>query len=228
MLAEKQTPSYLGHRKRLKEKFQTHGFTAFADYEILELALSFAIPRKDTKLLAKQLIKKFGSLKQIVDASVDELSSAGLSQNAAVMLAFLKEFAIFYALSNAKTKKQIDSVQTAVNYLKAAIGGEKIEKVFTICLDSGNRIIEACETEKGTVNKSALIPRKIAETALKYKASAIVLAHNHPGGTLKPSQQDIDSTKMVKEALKAIDVMLVDHIIVTAEGYFSFKEYGLL
>jgi len=223
-----ETPLYFGHRQRLKEKFQTHGFSALADYEILELALTFAIPRKDTKLLAKQLLKKFKSIKQIVDTDINELMTAGeLGLNAAVCLNFLKAFAVYYALSSAKSKQKIDSVESAVNYLKTAIGGEKIEKILSVCLDSGNGILDVCEIEKGTVNRSAVIPRKVAEVALKYQAAAIILAHNHPGGTVKPSQHDIEATKAVNSALKAIDVTLIDHIIVTEGGYFSFRENGL-
>ncbi len=222
-------PHYLGHRKRLKEKFKASGFDSFNDYEILEFALTYALPRKDTKILAKELIKKFGSLKQVFDAEEEKLKSfIGISEHSAVFISFLRKFAVLYSYLDIKESKRLSSPEEVVNYLISALSGEKVEKFYAVLLDAGNKIIDCVEVESGTVNKSAVMPRKIAETALKYKASAAIVAHNHPGGTLKPSQDDINATKVVKAALSAVDVALLDHIIVSNSGYFSFKEYNLL
>jgi len=222
-------PHYFGHRKRIKDKFENFGLTVFGEYEILELALTFSIARKDVKPIAKELVKKFGGLKQVIDAKKEELESVkGISSHTSSFLLFLKQFVSAYLALNVKNGKSISSVSDIVDYLKSALGGEKVEKLYAVFLDSGNKVIDFQEIEKGTVNKSIIIPRKITELALKCSASALILAHNHPGGTLKPSQQDIDSTKSVCNSLKTVDIALLDHIIISGNAYFSFKECGLL
>jgi len=213
----------------MKDKFLASGFDSFADYEILEFALFFAIERIDTKPLAKELIKKFGSAKQVLDADVEDLMRfPGLSRHSAIFLTFLREMAGYYSYLDVKSSQVLGSPETVIDYLITVLSGEKIEKFYVVLLDPGNKVIECKEIESGTVNKSAVIPRKIAEAALSDKASAVIIAHNHPGGTLKPSQNDIDATAAVKEALKTIDVSLLDHIIISGNKYFSFREYNLI
>lgn len=225
----KSKPHYTGHRKRLKEKFSVSGFGSFADYEILEFVLTFALPRRDTKPLAKELIKKFGSLKQVFDANEDELKSvSGISGHSALFISFLRQFAALYSYLDIKSSASLSSPEALVNYLMSVLSGEKIEKFYAVLLNSGNKVIDCVELESGTVNKSVIMPRKVAEQALKFKASAVIVAHNHPGGTLKPSQNDIDATAAVKAALTAVDVSLLDHIIISGNAYFSFREYNLI
>ncbi|MCL2485628.1 MAG: DNA repair protein RadC [Endomicrobia bacterium] len=229
MKNNKTKADYLGHRKRLKERFSEKNLKDFAGYEILEFALTFAIPRKDTKPLAKELIKKFGSLKQVLDASCEELQTVkGISEHTSLFISFLKQTALLYRYLEIKEGESLSSPQEVVNYLISALSGEKIEKFCAVMLNSGNKVIECVELEKGTVNKSVVMPRKIAEAALKYKSASVIIAHNHPGGTLKPSQNDIEATKAVYSALKSIDVALLDHIIISNGNYFSFKEYNLI
>lgn len=229
MDTERSKPHYFGHRSRVKDKFMASGFDSFADYEILEFALFFAIERIDVKPLAKELIKKFGSIKQVLDADFDDLlNTPGLSRHSAIFLVFLREMAAYYSYLDIKDSKSLSSPEAVVDYLIAVLSGEKIEKFYVVLLDSGNKVIECKEIESGTVNKSVIFPRKIAEAALSNKASAVIIAHNHPGGTLKPSQNDIDATNAVKAALQTIDVAILDHIIVSGNKYFSFKEYNLI
>lgn len=220
---------YLGHRQRIKQKFQAHGFGSFNDYEILELALTFSLPRKDTKPLAKELIKRFGSLKDVFDADKNLLKEvSGISENSAVFIKFLKSFASLYMYLNAKQRKITDSPEKTVEFLKTALTGEKVEKTYVVLIDSANKVIECLEVESGTVNKSVIIPRKIAELALKYKAVSVIIAHNHPGGTLQPSKGDLEATENVKNALLALEISLLDHIIIAGNKYYSFKENFLI
>lgn len=229
MDTEKNKPHYFGHRSRVKDKFLNCGFDNFADYEILEFALFFAIERIDVKPLAKELIKKFGSVKQVLDADFEELAGfPGLSRHSAVFLVFLREMAGYYSYLDIKSSRSLSSPGAVADYLISVLSGEKIEKFFAVLLDSGNKVIECKEIESGTVNRSAVMPRKIAEEALKNKASAVILAHNHPGGTLKPSANDIDATDAVRLALQTLDIMILDHIIVSGNKYFSFKEHNLI
>jgi DNA repair protein RadC len=218
-----------GHRLRVKEKFLQNGFSGWQEYEILEFALFFAFSQKDTKELAKKLIEEFGSLRQVVDADFTNLSKmSGIGRHCAVFINFLRKFAGIYFQLKIQSSKALLSTIEAVNYLSSSIGGEKVEKFCVLILSSANKVTQCIELETGTVNASPVIPRKIAETALKYKAVSIIIAHNHPGGNLKPSQNDINDTIAVKKALEAIDVSLLDHIIVCNEKHFSFKDYGLL
>jgi DNA repair protein RadC len=229
MTARRLKPHYIGHRNRLRERFVSGGFDSLADYEILELALTYVIPRKDLKILAKDLINRFGSLKQVFDADTDALKQIkNISDYSAGFLLFLKKFASLYLSLNIKEKDRLSSPQDVKDYLVSTLSGEKIEKFYIIILNSGNRVIDCLEIERGTINRAFLIPRKIAEIVLQHKAASIIIAHNHPGGTLKPSQVDIDATNAVKKALEAIEVVLLDHIIIANNNYFSFKEYNLI
>ncbi|MCA6070150.1 MAG: DNA repair protein RadC [Endomicrobium sp.] len=225
----KESPHYIGHRDRLRIKFLTGGFDHLTDYEILELVLTYALPRKDVKILAKEMIDKFGNLKQVFDADIEELKQIkNISDYSAGFLFFLRKFTSLYLSLEIKEKDKLLSPLEVKNYLISSLSGEKIEKVYAIVLNAGNRVTDCLEIEKGTVNKSLLMPRKIAEIALNHKAAAIIIAHNHPGGNLKPSQNDIDITGVVKKALEAIEVSLLDHIVIANNNYFSFKEYGLI
>ncbi|MDR1243885.1 MAG: DNA repair protein RadC [Endomicrobium sp.] len=220
---------YVGHRKRLKDKFCLNGLHGLADYEVLELILTYVIIRKDVKVLAKELICSFGSLKQVVDANVEDLKKIkGVSENVAIFILFLKRFASLYCSLDIKEKNVLSSPKKVYSYLMSTIGTEQVEKIYILNLNSKNEILSCLEIESGTVNKTYLNTRKIAEIALKHNAVSVIIAHNHPSGILAPSKNDIDSTCSIKRSLGIIDVFLVDHIVVTNNKYFSFKEHNLL
>jgi DNA repair protein RadC len=229
ILKKNPKPHYLGHRDRLRKRFFDFGFDVLVDYEILELILTYVIPRKDVKVQAKVLIQEFGSLKQVLDAGINDLKKTkNLSDYAAGFLLFLRKFSSLYISLDIKQQKQIDSPEKVKNFLLSSLSGEKIEKFYVLMLNSENRVMSYKELESGTANKSFLIPRKVAELALNHKAVSIIIAHNHPGGTLNPSQSDVVATIAVRKALEAIEVFLLDHIIVSNNDYFSFKEHCLI
>jgi DNA repair protein RadC len=219
-----------GHRQRLLKKFSETGLSAFADYEILEFALIYALPRKDVKPIAKELIKKFGSLKGAVDAEICELVKIkGLKEYSAALLKLLKSFAVLYSSLEIKESDSLSSPDAALNYLKARLSGESKEKFCAIFLNSANKVINFSEISQGTINKSAIFPREIAELAISSKAASVIISHNHPAGTTDPSKSDIISTQSIKNALKTLDIELLDHIIISSSGgYFSFKENAML
>jgi DNA repair protein RadC len=220
---------YEGHRKRLKDKFFSNGLYNLADYEVLELVLTYVVLRKDVKILAKELIFNFGSLKQVFDASLKDLIKVkGVSENIATFIVFLKKFASFYCFLDIKKKSVLDSPEKVYSYLMSSIGTEQVEKFYILNLNSKNEILSCLELESGTVNKTYLNTRKIAELALKHNAVSVIIAHNHPSGILVPSKNDVHSTYSIKKALEIIDVFLLDHIIVANNKYFSFKEHNLL
>ena len=223
----------LGHRQRVKERFLKTGFDNWQDYEILELVLFYCIPRKDTKQTAKDLLKKFGSLKEIINADYDELLKFikdidGVGPNTAFFLHFLKNFSVKYSEFKMKEKEKVSSPQEVVNFLRNRIGTSEEEKMYEVFFNASNKVLGFKEISEGTVARSAVYPGKIAREALLTNARSVVIAHNHPGGVCKPSQNDIIATEAVQKALKAVEVILLDHIIVTASDFYSFKDNGLI
>ncbi|MCE5262378.1 MAG: DNA repair protein RadC [Deltaproteobacteria bacterium] len=218
-----------GHRKRLKQKFMTAGIEAFHEYEVLELLLIYAIPRQDVKPLAKTLLREFGSLKGIVDAELSELSNVpGIGEHTALLFKLLKELAALYLKQKAKGKPQIACTSELYDFCRTAMGGKKDEEFCVIYLDAQNQVIEFESVEKGVANQAVVYPRKVLENALRRKASALILAHNHPSGHVRPSDADIRLTKTIQETARALDILVHDHIIIGEDRFFSFREEGLM
>jgi len=222
-------PHYHGHRRRLKERYQAHGLNGFQDYEALELFLTYAIPRGDVKPLAKTLIARFGSLKAIFDAEIAELEAVkGVKRHTAILLKLAKELAGAYLKEQARERSQISCTQELYDYCLMGMGGLKDEQFRVIYLDAQNRIIDSELIEEGIVNQAVVYPRKVIEKALKKKASALILAHNHPSGHVKPSDADVRLTKSVQETARLLDILVHDHIIVGENRFFSFREEGMM
>ena len=221
--------SYKYNRQRLKQKFSESGVDAFHDYEVLELLLSYAIPRKDVKPLAKELLREFGSLKGVIDAEKNSLEKVkGISTHTAILIKLIKDFGILYLKEKAREKPQINCTNELLNYCKTYMGGLKDEQFCVIYLNAQNRIMEIEAIEEGVVNQAVVYPRKVLKNALKRKASAIILVHNHPSGHVKPSDADIRLTKTIQETAKILDIMVHDHLIIGENRFFSFREEGLI
>ncbi len=222
-----------GHRKRVKEKFLKTNFDGWHDYEILEFILFYSIPGKDTKPMAKELIKEFGSLKDVLVADSTKLKEVfkkvkGVGKETIYFLHFLKTIAIKYSEFQIKEKKKLSSPTDVVDFLKNDIGTLPEEKMVAVFLNASNKVIAHNDISEGTVARSAVYPSKVVEKAILSKARSVIVAHNHPGGVCKPSQNDIIATEAIQKALKTVDVMLLDHIIVTGSDYYSFKDNGLI
>jgi DNA repair protein RadC len=223
------TPHYKDHRQRLKKKFSESGVAAFHDYEALELLLSYAIHRKDVKPLAKELLHKFGSLKGIMDAEKDSLEKVkGIGAHAAILLKLIKEMGTLYLKERAKEKPQITCTSELIDYCKTYMGGLKDERFCVIYLDAQNRLADIETIQEGIVNQAVVYPRKVLENALKQKASAVILVHNHPSGYVKPSDADIRLTKTIQETARILDIIVHDHVIIGENRFFSFREEGLI
>lgn len=221
--------SYVGHRQRMKDKYKKSGIDGWLDYEVLELALSYAVARKDTKPIAKELITRFKTINGVLDADIERLQSVpGISEHTALFFSLLKDTAILYLESGLHNKNLLSSPQVVYAYLKASLKGSADEEFKTLFLNGSNQLIAVETLQIGTVNKSAVYPRKIVERALYYHAVGVIIAHNHPSGTLKPSQDDCAVTKTIKDALKTVEISLLDHIIIADNDYFSFNEKGLI
>ncbi|MBN1548869.1 MAG: DNA repair protein RadC [Syntrophaceae bacterium] len=228
-MPEKTPPHYHGHRQRLKEKYSRAASGALLEYELLELLLSYAIPRKDTKLLAKTLLKQFSTLKGVMDASETELTKvAGIGPNAATLIKLVRDLGICYLKEEAQDLVQISCTTELINYCKSALGGLKDERFCVIYLNAQNRMIDMEVIEEGIVNQAVVYPRKVLENSLKRKASAIILVHNHPSGNVKPSDADIRLTQTIRDTARTLDIMVHDHLIIGENRFFSFREEGII
>ncbi len=227
-MSELKRPSYIGHRRRIKKKYEKSGMEGWLDYEALELALSYAIPRRDTKPIAKDLLARFKTLNGVLDADRKDLQGIkGISEHSALFLRFLKDISILYMEKGIHNRDLLSSPQVVYDYLKTSLKGEVDEEFKMLFLDSRNQLI-AVETFKiGTVNRSVVYPRKVVERALYNHAVGVIIAHNHPAGTLQPSPEDQDITRAIREALKTVDIVLLDHIIIGSNDYYSFKNNGI-
>lgn len=220
-----QKKDYIGHRQRIKEKYEKSGIAGWLDYEVIELALSYAIPRKDTKPVAKDLLARFKSLNAVLDADIKELENIkGISKHSALFLRFLKDISVLYMEKGIHGRDLLSSPQIVFDYLKVAIKGLADEEFRMLFLDSCNQLIAMEALKAGTVNRSVVFPRKVVERALYHHAVGVIIAHNHPAGTLEPSVEDQEATRVIGKALKTVDIKLLDHIIIGGNAYFSFKE----
>jgi len=202
-----------------------------ADYEVIELLLTLAIPRKDVKEPAKRLIHKFGDLKGILDAPVEELRTiAQIGTVTPAALKIIRAAATLYLQQNAEGRDILsDPLQLAV-FWRMRIGGLANEVFQVGYLDSAYRLLrDGVETlEEGTIDRAAVYPRRMVETALRRGAAALVLAHNHPNGNVQPSEQDKLLTRALVLAAETVQLKIVDHLIVSTADVFSFRKAGLL
>ena len=217
-----------GHRNRVRERYLNTGLDTFQDYEALELLLFYAIPRKDTKCTAKNLISRFGSLPAVLDATLEELTEAGLSPNAAILLKLVPDMNRYYAVKTDGAGQKVHSTSDAGRILCAMFRHEQTESVRLLCLNAGGKVLKLALLNEGDINAVHFSVRKIVETALSAKAVSVILAHNHPGGTLTPSREDLDATNSAKAALSTVGIQLLDHLIISGDSYCSLREEGYL
>ncbi|OPX45941.1 hypothetical protein CLHUN_04160 [Ruminiclostridium hungatei] len=218
-----------GHRQRVKTRFLTEGLDGFEDHQVLEMLLFFCIPMKDTNDLAHKMINEFGSLAGLFEADPKDICKrCGVSENTAVLVSFIPSLSRRYFNRKWGDKPVLNSSSKAGEYSVSLFAGRTYEVFFVICLDSQNRVNYAALVHEGTINESPVYPRLIVETVLRHQANSVILAHNHPGGSLQPSQDDIAITKKITSALEPISVKVMDHIIVAGDKYMSFKERNLI
>lgn len=233
---DKQIANAKGHRERIRYKFLNNGIDTFAEYEILELLLTYCIPRKDTKQIAKELLNRFKSLDNIFKADYDKLSSVdGLGKNSIAFLKLIGDLPSLIYKDELKNKKLIDKETLKIlnkdillNYLRNKIGYGEIEKFYVIYLSSSNEVIEFEENSVGTLDRSSVYPREIYKKVINLDAKSIILAHNHPSDNITPSKSDIELTNEIAKGLKNFGALLIEHIIITKNSYFSFLEEGLI
>lgn len=218
-----------GHRERVKKRYLNEGLDAFEDHQVLEMLLFYCIPRKDTNELSHKMIREFGSLAGLFEADPRDICRrCKVSENTAILISAIPSLARRYFKSKWGQKPVLNSSTLAGEYAISLFAGRTYEAFYVICLDSQNRVNKAELVHEGTINEAPVYPRIIVETALRHQANSVILAHNHPGGSLNPSREDIEVTRRIVTALNAISIRVVDHIIVGGDKYMSFAERGLI
>ena len=214
-----------GHRERKKQQYLRHGLETFADHEVLELLLFYALPRVDTNPVAHRLLKKFGSLDLVFSASAQELMQVeGIGEHAAVLLTLIAQA---YRRSCIHGEDVIlDSAQKTGEFFLGRYEGMKREVMYQVCLDMKYKVIRCVEVGKGSVSRADVSVREIVENAILYRAGAVLLAHNHPSGVALPSREDEIATLQIKDALATIGVELLDHVIVADGDFVSLADNG--
>jgi len=221
--------NHKGHRQRLRDKFRASGLDAFMDHEVLEFLLTYAIPRRDTKPIAWEMIKKFGSLSAALDAKPHELAEVeGLGEEAALYVTFLRALLRRYFFDEIKQRETIKSPEDVVQYCRASLEGEKDEIFEVIYLTTRNSVIGTEQVSSGTIDRTSVSPRRVVENALKARAAALIFVHNHPSGNPYPSKEDICLTEELMRAANTLGLSVHDHLIVGKNSYYSFKANGLL
>lgn len=224
-----EAPHYYGHRERLRERFLSGGAEAMPDYELLELVLFAAIPRRDVKPLAKALIHKFGSFAEAIAAPRERIVEVeGATPMVAVHLKIVEAAALRLSKTKLLGKPALTSWPALVDYCAAAMARAQREEFRVLFLDRKNALIEDEVQSSGTIDHTPVYPREIVKRALDLGATAIILVHNHPSGDPTPSKADITMTREVVEAARALRIVVHDHVIVGRSGHVSFKALGLL
>lgn len=226
---KKDEPHYKGHRQRLRERFLSGGSDALQDYELLELLLFMAIPRRDIKPLAKTLLKSFGSLPELMSATPQELTRIdGVSENTATAIKATYAIAIRMLKQDLEGKPILNSWTRLMDYCHATMAHEKKEHFRILFLNKKNELIADEIQNSGTVDHTPAYPREIMKRTLELGATAIILMHNHPSGDPKPSQADIDMTRLIMRAAEPFAITIHDHIVISRNGYTSLKNQGLM
>ncbi len=222
-------PVHEGHRARKKAQFREHGLDAFADHEVLELLLYYAVPRADTNPVAHRLIERFGSLDGVLCAPPEELEQVeGVGEHAATLLSLVLPIMRRAMTTAQKNGIPLSTIGRLGSYCCTLFFGARQEAFYEICLDAKSKLLRCFKIADGSVDTVNLNVRCIVENALRCRASAVVLTHNHPSGVALPSPDDNAATLAVFNALRTVGIELTDHIIVADGDFVSLRENGLL
>jgi DNA repair protein RadC len=218
-----------GHRDRLRERLLTAGPEALADHELLELVLTLAILRRDTKPIARDLIARFGSFADVVAAPRPELEAVeNVGRAGAAAIKTVHAAALRFGRAEVMNKPVLNNWDRLMAYQNAAMARERIEHFRVLFLDNRNRLLADEAQSRGTVNHTPVYPREVVKRALEVHATAIILVHNHPSGDPTPSRDDVEMTREIKTAATSLGIVLHDHVIVGNGKWLSFRQEGLL
>ena len=217
-----------GHRQRVKDRFRKEGLDNFEESHALELLLFYAIPRRDTKPIARRLLDKFGSVSSVLDAPLHTLQQVeGIGPGAATFLKLVHETGRYYMKNRDQDVTILDDLNKCGNYLVSFFYGRRTESVWVLCLDAKCKLLACQQVAEGGNDCVSISPRSVMEAALAVNASSVILAHNHPGGFAKPSDADVMTTRYLGKLLSSMGLSLVDHIVVAEGDFVSMRQSGL-
>ena len=228
-MAESKKNIHEGHRERLRERFLLQGLEGFQEHEVLELLLTYAIPRIDVNEHAHRLLDRFGSLAGVFDAPIAELKAVeGIGERAASLIKLQPQLMRSYQLSRINREKErcLNSAKKAGAYIQPFFFGCAEERVYLLCLDSGCRLLNCVQLSQGSETFTTVPVKKLVETAVRERAFSVILAHNHPTGVPIPSREDVQTTRNLAKALSLVDIRLVDHLVVAGNEFASMAECG--
>ena len=229
LTSRKPATSMEGHRLRMREKLLAGGAEALGDHELLEMALFLAVPRSDTKPVAKRLLARFGSFANVISAAAPEIVAVeGMGQASAAALKLVQAAAVRLVRAEVTERPVLSNWDALMAYLNAAMARERTEQVRILFLDNRNRLLADEVAARGTVNHAPVYPREVMRRALELQAAAIIITHNHPSGDPAPSRDDIAMTRQVVDAAAALSIAVHDHVIVGNGTWLSFRAAGLL
>lgn len=218
-----------GHRERLRRRFRQHNLDSFQDYEALELLLLYVARQQDMKPVAKRLIEKFNSFSAVLDASTEELLAIeGVGDAAVTLIQFVKQTAARYLEQRSHSSVTPQDLSEMISAYRLKMGSLPYERFVLISLNASFSIVSEDIVAEGTIDQATVYPRKIVELAIKHGATTLIFVHNHPSGDVTPSEMDQIITRSLVLAARTVGVTVYDHIIVSPNGYFSFREQSLL
>jgi DNA repair protein RadC len=218
-----------GHRSRMRARLLQSGPDSVADHELLEMMLFLALPRRDTKPIARALLTRFGSFASAVSAPLPDLRTIeGLGDAGIAALKTIQAAALRLARSEVLNRPVLNNWDRLMEYLQMVLGRERIEQFRILFLDNRNRLLADEAQARGTVNHTPVYPREVVKRALELHATALILVHNHPSGDPTPSREDVEMTRLIGQAAGALSVVLHDHVIVGNGRWFSFRREGML
>jgi DNA repair protein RadC len=224
-----EAPGHLGHRARMREKLLGAGPEALLDHELLEMVLFLALPRRDTKPIARALLARFGSFANAIAAPLHELREVeGLGEAGAAALRTVQAAALRLARAEVMDQPVLNNWDRLLSYLTVALTRERVEQFRVLFLDTRNRLIADEAQARGTVNHTPVYPREVVKRALELQATALILVHNHPSGDPTPSRADLEMTQEIKAAAGSLGIVLHDHLVVGNGRHLSFRREGLL
>jgi DNA repair protein RadC len=209
----------------MKDQFLKNGLDVFEAHQVLEMLLFYSVPRKDTNPLAHRLLDRFGGLSEVLDADYEQLTSVeGVSEHTAILLHFCRQLVRRYHREKVQENTVFNNLTEMGRYLQAQYVGETVEKLRIMCLNNRGKLLNCSIISEGTVTATSVDVRLIVQTVLRYPTTAVIMAHNHPAGFALPSNEDYQSTILVRQALDMLGIQLVDHMIFALDDYVSMRQ----
>ena len=228
-MSDSEISSNKGHRERLRSRYLQSGDNGLPDYDLLELLLTYAVQRRDVKSIARELIERFHDLQGVIDAGAEQLCQVkGIGPSSAILITLIRSLCTRYLEVSVSNCDVINCTDKLREYARMRLALYSDEVFLLICLDVKNRILDTKTYGRGTIDSVVIHPRIIAEEALRHKAASVILVHNHPSGQTEPSQADADFTAKLEVALRPLEIILLDHLIVSKYGTFSFLDHNML